>query len=407
MKAGIDELPYLTADLPGIGGAMRQTPADFRVEELPLYEPDGTGTHLYFRVTKVGVPTPVAADRIARHMGVRPGEIGVAGLKDAGAVTSQTMSIEHADPARLAAFRDAQVQVTVLALHTNKLRTGHLRGNRFDIHLREVGRDELPRARAILDELVARGVPNYFGPQRFGARGDTAELGRRLVLDELDEFVATLLGRARPGDPGDCRQARDAFDAGFLDRAQKCWPRHYANERRALAAYKKKRRPPQAVAAVDKRMRRLYVSAFQSLIFNAVLARRINGIGRLMAGDLAQKHDTGGVFTVDDPAVEQARADRFEISPTGPIVGYRSPLAAAEAGQIERQAIADQGIAQDDFRRAGALKVPGSRRPLRARLEDCGLSADSDERGDFVRLAFSLPSGCYATSVLREVMKTS
>jgi len=399
------ELPYLTAKLPGIGGSIKQRWEDFRVEELPLYELCGEGTHVYFRVVKSGVPTPVAVDRIARYMKVRANDIGVAGLKDAQAVTSQWMSLEHADEARLVAYRDSQVQVVATVRHRNKLRPGLLAGNRFAVRIRGVGEVQIVRAGAILEVLKRRGVPNFFGEQRFGARGDTAALGKALVRNDLEEFIAMYLGRAMSDDPPDCKAARDTFDAGYMDRAIKCWPRHYANERKALAAYKKKRRPGAALAAIDKRIKRLYVSAFQSEIFNRVLSRRLDTLDRLLPGDLAQKSDTGGVFTVEDPAVEQPRADAFEISPTGPIVGYRSLMADGEPGRIEAEALAAAGVSQEDFRHVGTLSAKGSRRALRFALVEPELKAGDDRHGTFIELTFTAPSGCYATVALREIMK--
>ena len=399
------EPPCLTADLSGVGGRIKQRPDDFRVEELPLYEPSGEGTHLYFRVTKAGVPTPAAVGRIARHMGVRPGDIGFAGLKDARAVTTQRMSIEHADGGRLAAFRDRQIEVEPLALHTNKLRTGHLAGNRFVIRLRGPGRAKEPAARAVLDVLERRGVPNYYGPQRFGARGDTPALGEALVRGNLDEFVAVFLGRPRADDPADCKAARDAFDAGQYARARERWPRQCVDQRKALAAYRKRQRPQAALAAVDKRMRRLFVSAFQSAIFNDVLARRIDGIDRVLAGDLARKTDSGGVFLVEDLAADAPRAERFEISPTGPVPGYRGRLAEGEPGRIEREVLAAHGVETEAFRAAGSIKPKGTRRALRFRLGEPSLSAGEDEMGPYLELAFTAPPGSYATVVLREIMK--
>jgi tRNA pseudouridine13 synthase len=398
-------LPYLTGEMPGVAGRIKEHLADFRVEEIPLYEPSGSGTHVYFRVRKAGVPTPEAVHRIARHVGVRPHDIGVAGLKDARAVTTQRMSVEHVDPSRLAAYRDGQVSVEVLGRHNNKLRPGHLRGNRFTILIRGAGKAQLEAARGILDVLRRRGVPNYFGPQRFGARGDTAALGEALVKDDLDEFVAILLGRALPDDPPDCKAARDAFDAGYMDRCLKRWPRHYRNERKALAAFKKKRRAAMAVRAVEKRMKRLYVSAFQSAIFNEVLAARIDSLDRVVVGDLARKSDTGGIFPVEDAEAEQPRAERFEISPTGAIVGYRSHLAAGEPGRIEAEALARHGIALEDFRHLSGLKPKGTRRPLRFRLQDPDLTAGADEHGEHLQLTFTAAPGCYATVALREIMK--
>jgi len=400
------KLPYLTADLPGIGGRIKERIEDFQVEEIPLYEPCGTGTHVYFRVLKKGVPTAAAAERIARYMSVRASEIGIAGLKDAQGITTQMMSLEHADSEKLAGYKDTQVRVVWISRHGNKLRLGHLRGNRFVIRIRGVGEEQVGPASEILDVLIRRGVPNYFGAQRFGLRGDTGRLGEALVKNDLEEFVAMFLGRPQPTDPEHPRAARDAFDAGCYQRALQLWPRHYANERRALAAYKKKRRPRAAVAAISKRMKRFYISAFQSCIFNEVLAKRIDTIDKVLLGDLGRKTDTGGIFTVEDVQSEQPRADAFEISPTGPLVGYRASLATGEPGRIEHDALDAHGIAQGDFRKMGRLKVKGARRALRARLEPPALESGTDEHGNYIQLGITAPPGCYATMVLREIMKT-
>jgi tRNA pseudouridine13 synthase len=408
------DVPYLTSGFPGVGGRIKEHVDDFRVEEIPLYLPCGRGTHAYFRVHKVGVPTPVAVNRIARHMGVRPMEIGVAGLKDSQAITSQMMSLEYADARRLAAFRDAAVRITDVSWHGNKLRIGHLAGNKFVIRIRGVGRAELPTARKVLDVLIRRGVPNFFGEQRFGSRGDTGTLGAAMVRGDLEEFVRLFLGRSLPDDPPDCRAARDAFDAGYFDRALQRWPRHYADQRRALTAYKRKGRAIAAVSAIDKRLKRLFVSAFQSEVFNDVLSRRLTEAAdgstgtfdQVFAGDLAQKTDTGGVFPVQDESVEQPRAERFEISPTGPIVGYRCNLAQGRPGQIERQALAERNVDLEAFGRMGALSAKGSRRALRFQIDQPALSAGTDGRGEFLELSLIAPPGCYATVVLREIMKT-
>jgi tRNA pseudouridine13 synthase len=404
--AFVEALPYLTADMPGIGGSIKDATHDFAVDELPLYPASGQGDHVYFKIRKAGLPTPAALERIARFMGVRASDIGVAGLKDSQALTTQWMSLEHADFNKLSSYKDSQIKIIEMTRHNNKLRPGHLAGNRFDIRIRGVSSREVARAQAILDVLLARGVPNFFGEQRFGARGDTGDLGAALIRNDLDEFVKIFLGRSRPTDPPDCKAARDAFDAGFYQRAAERWPWHFADQRRALAAYKKKQRAVQAVLAVDKRMRRLFVSAFQSEIFNKVLAARLATIDRVMKGDLAQKRDSGGVFLVEDEAVEGPRAKAFEISPTGPIVGVRGLLAQGEPGKIELDALAAYKAKVEDFDHVGTLKVNGGRRALRFAIEQPRLSAGKDDRGDFVRLSFVAPPGCYATVVLSEITKT-
>ena len=412
MQTNASNLPQLTADLPGVGGRIKQHTDDFRVEEIPLYPASGEGTHIYFTVRKRGIPTPAAVARIAKHMKVRPAEIGIAGMKDAQALTTQQMSLEHADPQKLAAFRDRQVEIVATTRHTNKLRPGHLEANRFIIKIRDVAADGLDRAQEILDVLIRRGVPNYFGPQRFGLRGDTAALGRTLVTGDLEEFVAIMFGRPIDSDPPDCHAARVAFDQGDIKAALVAWPRHFTHPRRALSAYRKanaSRRNSRTVAVVDKRMKRLYVSALQSTIFNDVLATRIETLDTVMSGDLAARTGSKAVFTVEDAPeqleIELARAAAFEISPTGPIPGYRSSLATGQPGQIEREALVARGVTTEDFRHVDRMKVKGTRRPLRFAASDLELTADTDEIGSHLLLKFTAPSGCYATVLLDEITK--
>jgi len=412
MQPDASNLPYATADLPGTGGLIKQNTSDFCVEELPLYPARGEGAHVYFTVRKRGIPTPAAVARIAKYMQVRPSEIGVAGLKDAQAITTQQMSLEHADPKKLASFSDRQIQILSTARHTNKLRPGHLAANRFTIKVRHVESKALQRAEDIVAVLARRGVPNYFGPQRFGLRNDTAALGRALVAGDPDEFVAILFGRPMDSDPKDCREARAAFDRGDVKAALASWPRHYAHPRRALSAYKNakaSRKNERATYTVDKRMKRLYVSALQSAIFNEVLARRIETFDAVQPGDLAARTGSKSVFTVDAHPqalqAERTRAEAFEISPTGPIPGYRSSLAEGAPGQIEHEALAAWGLETEDFRRVDRMKVKGARRALRFGISDLEIGSDKDDTGAFLLVKFTAPSGCYATVLLDELTK--
>lgn len=186
------DLPYITADLPGVGGQLRTSDDDFIVEEIPAYTPCGEGDHVYAWVEKRGLTTFHAVEALATATGVRAADVGSAGLKDRHAVTKQWLSFPA--PATPDILRDVEVEgVRVLEVqrHRNKLKTGHLRGNRFQIRIRSACQDALPRASAILERLISEpGSPNWFGEQRFGARGDNAERGRALVL-----------GQALPGRP--------------------------------------------------------------------------------------------------------------------------------------------------------------------------------------------------------------
>ena len=204
-------LPYLTEQLPSIPAAIKEREDDFVVEEIPAYGPSGEGDHVYFGIEKRGLPTMRAVREIASALGVRPDQIGCAGLKDARGVTRQTLSLEHAAPEKIAALVFPRIKILWVNRHRNKLRTGHLRGNRFAIKLREVDPARLGDVREALASLARHGVPNYFGPQRFGARGDTWEIGRALMRRDFAEAVALIGGRPRPEDNGDVLRARVAM----------------------------------------------------------------------------------------------------------------------------------------------------------------------------------------------------
>ncbi len=402
----VDELPFLTAEVPGIGGRVKVHPEDFRVEEMPLYQPSGEGTHVYFRIEKVGLSTMRAVHDIARALGRPTRDIGYAGLKDADAVTTQTFSVEHVDPEVIRKLDLPRMRVVDVSRHANKLRLGHLAGNRFTIKIRDVDTAQVGNVQAMMDVLARRGVPNYFGPQRFGMRGDTWEIGRALLREDYDEVVACLLGRVKPADYGDVRKARELFDRGELESAARTWPYPFVSERRVCGTLVKTHgNARKAVRAIDLHMQRFYISAYQSHLFNQVVADRIAGLDRLMEGDLAWRHPQGAVFHVEDVAREQPRCDAFEISPTGPLFGYRMSQPGGEAGRVEASLVAGEKINPDEWREAGRHRVKGARRPLRFQPHEVNVDAGQDEAGAYVLLSFYLESGCYATTVLREVCK--
>jgi tRNA pseudouridine13 synthase len=399
-------LPYLTRDFPGIGGSLKQRAEDFFVQEVPLYEPSGEGEHVYCEVQKVNLTTFDAVSRLARALGVPARSVGYAGLKDARAVTRQLFSVAGTTPERVMNLGLPDVQVLWAARHGNKLRLGHLRGNRFAVKVRDVEPTAVLRLRGPIDLMARRGMPNYFGEQRFGRRGDNDRLGAALVRGDDEGVLKILLGG--PADSAHegprVADARMAFDAGDLPRALDCWPGGL--ERNVLARLVKTGSPATAVKSVDERVRRLWVSALQSRLFNEVAARRIDALDRLMDGDFACKHENGACFRVPDAAAEQPRCDRFEISPTGPLLGYRTDLPdGGEPLRVEREVIAASGLAPEHFRSPHLGRVRGARRPLRVRPEAVELAGGADEFGPHVTVAFTLPPGSFATVFLRELMK--
>ena len=403
------ELPYLTEDFAGVGGRIKERPEDFAVTEIPLYEPGGQGEHVYCEIQKVNLTTFDAVNRIATALNVHPKAIGFAGMKDAKAVTRQTLSIHGTTPEAVQNLKIDGVGVLWVDRHLNKIRLGHLKGNRFDIKVRGVNATDVVKLQPVLQTMQKRGMPNYFGEQRFGRRGDNAALGAALIRMDNQELLRTLLGRPNfeLDDPQQIG-ARKAFDAGDLQRSLKLWPRHSGLERRILSRFMKTRKPGAAAKAIDERLRRLWVSALQSEMFNEVLARRVSGgtMDRVLRGDFAVKHENNAGFIVEDESAEQARAEMFEISPTGPLVGYRMTLPQGEPLAIEEEVFATHNMTREDFKREGHHRVKGSRRPLRVRPEDVELAGGVDEHGPFISVAFTLPAGSFATVLLRELMKS-
>jgi tRNA pseudouridine13 synthase len=347
MLSPVAHLPFLTHDLPGIGGVLRSRPEDFEVEEIPAYEPEGQGDHLFLWVEKRELTSWDVVNGLSSALGIAAADIGIAGMKDKHAVTRQQVSIPaKVDIEDVRAITLEGVKVLAVKRHPHKLRTGHLKGNRFRIVVRDpetADTEARDRAAAILGLLCnTPGCPNWFGGQRFGRDGDNAERGR------------ALLSSGKKGPKG--------------------------------------------------RKRRLLISAFQSQLFNEYLATRMrDGLtGRVLPGDVLQKTDTGGLFSSEDPEVDQARFDRGELVITGPIFGHKMRRPTEGEARRREQAVLDHHqLELASFRPAGKI-AQGTRRALAVRLRGVSTRIAGPAA---VEVAFELPKGSYATAVLREVMK--
>ncbi len=405
-----DSLPFLTADIAGIGGVIKTRPEDFFVEELPLYEASGSGTHVYVQIEKKGLGTREALDRIARALNVVRRDIGVAGLKDAHAVARQWISIEHIEPQRVEQLSVPDVRVLQTTRHTNKLKPGHLRGNRFVIRLRKLA-VPLPQATQTAQEVLSilgrRGVPNYFGPQRFGNHHDNHLLGKAVVQNNAAVFADLFLGHPRQEvDSPAVFQARRLYDEGRYEEAARAWPGSFFDQRRALRALAVgKGNKKKVYYTVDKHLKSLFISAYQSDLFNRVLAARMPDIDKMRLGDMAYKHINGACFRVEQPEVEQPRCDSFEISPTGPLLGERTTRLTGPAGEIENPILDGENLSDMDMRQMKHFGSRGGRRPLRFQPRDAAVTSGQDDLGPYLELSFELDSGCYATALLAELTK--
>ncbi|MDD2539582.1 MAG: tRNA pseudouridine(13) synthase TruD [Desulfuromonadaceae bacterium] len=395
--------PYLTSHIPGIGGVIKESPEDFQVIEVPSYLPCGSGEHCYLTIEKSGITTLEAIHRVAVSLKVPERDIGYAGMKDAVGITRQVISVQWVTPEKALSLEVDGVKVLAAERHSNKLKVGHLKGNHFRVVIRDVSNMASQLVPRILEILATRGVPNYFGYQRYGAQGNSHKIGAAMLRRDWRECVDQLIG-----DPGAVRDeewsaAICSYQQGELSEALRLFPHHCRSEREVLRRLVA--RPEEyekAFSVVHPRLKKLYLSATQSFLFDQAVARRIDHIDSLMTGDLACKHINGACFLVEDATLEQGRAVTFEISASGPMFGCKMKNPEGAVLELEHHILEQAELVQSLFDMSGGLRMEGERRPLRVPPEDLSWSAS----GDIVTVEFTLPKGSYATSLLREITKT-
>jgi tRNA pseudouridine13 synthase len=406
---------YITADLPAIGGVIKQRPEDFLVDEQPLYQPSGSGEHIYLLVQKRGLSTMEMVEIVAAHFGVRRMAVGYAGLKDKHAITRQVVSV-HVPGRKIEEFgelRHEKIGVLWTDYHANKLRPGHLKGNRFSVRIRNVKATDVVVAQRVLARLEKVGVPNRVGEQRFGLLENNHLVGRAIVAGEFEQAVKELLGPNLVHPEINC-EGRRLFAEGRYSEAVNAYPRAARTEQRVLFQLSKKPDARRAILSLDEVMLRYYLSAFQSAVFNAVLDGRVaeGSLALLREGDLAFKHDNHAVFAVTpevaaDPGTAR-RLAAFEISPSGPMWGSTMIRGAGATDAAEIAALESFGVTHERlaaFDAGSRLELDGKRRALRVPVIAPEVEGGVDEHGAYVRCAFELPRGSFATVVLREIMK--
>lgn len=355
--------PLWLEESPRVGGRIGSDPEHFCVEELPLYEASGSGEHWYVFVEKRGLTTQDLIQAIGRVAGVRAADIGSAGMKDKHAVTRQWLSVPGTGRApetwAESSAWPAEVRLLAVSRHNNKLRTGHLRGNRFAITLVDVPPEGLGRARALLSELERRGLPNYYGPQRFGRGGSSF----RQALQWLRE--ATSESAPEAGERQEGRKGRGARRGGHRRHTQT----------------------------------KLLSSVIQADVFNRYLARRLSRPEPLLPGEVVRLDGSSRHFVVEDVDKELPRLLEKDIHRTGPLPGPRTLKAAQEAAELEERAAEELGLSATAWEELGRT-APGARRDLLVFPTD--VSVEEPAPGTLT-VHFALDAGSYATQLIREL----
>lgn len=335
----IPEWPYFLG-APEAGGLIRSCPEDFVVEEIPRLVPEGQGSHLWLWVEKRSANTDWVARELAKVTGCPTRDVGYAGLKDRHAITRQWFSVPGSD-ATLENLEKAGIEgVNILEgrKHTRKLKRGTLNGNRFNLRIRDFTGDSSQTDHR-LEQIRVSGVPNYFGPQRFGHNGRNVEHGYNLL---------------------------------------------------------KKR------ARLPRNKKSIYLSALRSFLFNQVLAERVRSgnWNSMINGELAMLDGTQSIFPCEIPDTDiEERCKRLDIHPTGPMPGDAGTQPTADAAELEQLVLRNWPQLTELLT---AQRVQASRRSLRLYPAELEWSYS----GSDMELAFVLPPGTYATTVLREILVT-
>ena len=336
----------------------KQNKDDFVVTEVPLYEFSGEGEHLILKIRKKDLATWDALEIIAKYVGCKSRDIGYAGLKDKNAMTVQTISIHKQYEEKLKTFNHPNIKILETTYHNNKIKVGHLKGNKFFVRLKRVNVLDSRKIEAALGSIVTLGMPNYFGFQRFGIEGDNYKKGKEIIEGTLKE----------------------------------------------------KRR----------NLKQMYINAYQSYLFNNWLSKRIE-ISKLvdafepkeiferlnlpldivkrmkkqkhplkiMTGDLLSHYPFGKIFTIEDLETESDKFYDRDRVPTGLLSGKRVMNSVDLAYEIEKEYEAPTG---EDGARRFAWVFPSD------------VESNYKEDKNWMELKFTLPKGCYATELIAEII---
>ena len=330
------------------------SPRDFTVEEVPLYDFSGEGEHLVLKIRKKELTTWEMLDILSTHLGIRRRDIGYAGLKDKHAMTIQYISIMAIHESKLEDFSHPQIKILDRVRHANKIRIGHLKGNRFHLRFKKV----LGVQKEMLDSVLAwvkrNGVPNYFGYQRFGMHGDNWQEGQKILSGEL--------------------KMRDRKNREFLISAYQSYLfNHWLSKRIEIC-----RLLEEFTESEAEQVMQLPSGTLQH-------TKKQKGFFKILEGDVLMHYPYGRVFYAEDPMVESERFDERDLSPTGLIPGKKAKLAEGAAREIER--LFDEEMRESGSRRYAWIfptHIQSKHIPEKAHYE----------------LEFFLPKGCYATNVV-------
>lgn len=331
------------------------TSRDFIVDEIPLYDFTGEGEHLILHIRKKDMTTWEMVSSISKYCKIKQRDIGYAGLKDKHAMTMQYISLLAKDnEEKLKTFNHDKIKILSMTRHNNKIRIGHLKGNRFKVRLKKVLGVQKDKLDSVLKWIKKEGVPNYFGNQRFGNSGDNWREGKKILDGKL--------------------KIRDRKTKTFLINAYQSYIfNKWLSKRIELSMLLESFSQRETEKLLNLPENSLVGTKSQSHFF------------KLLEGDLMMHYPYGRMFELESIEEESKRFSQFDIVPSGLLVGKRSSYSKKVAGLIEQKY--NEDINENGSRRYAWIKVTDIKNRY------------VEEKAHY-ELEFTLPKGAYATNVL-------
>lgn len=416
---------FFTKEL-GIGGKLRSLPEDFIVKEIFLYpNRKENGLFTIAEISSRNWETNNLVREMSKRLHISRRRISFAGTKDKRACSTQLMSFYNIPEDKLSHIKIKDIVMENIYSSDRPIKIGDLYGNKFEITVRSIDRNIKPKKIQNIATHLEKygGFPNFYGVQRFGImRPVTHVVGKHIIKGDFEKAVMSYISNPMAGENEDTYKLRDDLEKSYdFSKALQSYPNSLNFEKAIL---NKLITDPEdfvgALKELPKNLLTMFVSAYQSYLFNRILSERIRKnipLNKAIAGDIVlpvRKNvvDLNGIMVTKSNIEKVNRqVSKNKAFVSGLLVGSDSIFSEGEMGEIEHKIVEKEKIDYRDFiiPEIPYLSSSGSRRSLLAMLNKMDWKLDNDELNkgkQALILKFELQKGCYATSLLREFMKS-
>ena len=338
--------------------------SDFTVSEIPMYEFSGEGEHLVLHVRKKDLTTWQMIQALSETCGAKARDFGYAGLKDKEGMTTQYVSIHKSFEGKLENFEHDKIKILSRTYHNNKIKIGHLKGNRFFIRLKKVNPTDANKLEQAIKTIKKEGYPNFFGYQRFGKEKNNFEQG-----------LAILNGERRERN----KKIKDLLISSYQSHLFNLWLSKRIEISKLFASFS------------EKELGDIFPWGKETI----KQVKEQKSFMKILPGDVCHHYPHGKAYLCDDVNEESKRFSNRDITLTGWLIGSRAMQSDGIARDVAKDFFADAIPYKD--------KMTGARRFAWSFAEDVEWRYREEEA--WFEMNFSLQKGSYATVVLEEVLR--